>query len=114
MKLLTTILFAFCLWTSASYAQNVVSIPNIFTPNGDGDNDLFRINGAEGYEDLVCTIYNRHGEPVYRFYGVNGWWDGYTHAGVKVSAGVYFVIVEVSSSDGSSAMQQATLNVHYD
>ncbi|OIQ37691.1 MAG: hypothetical protein BM555_00425 [Crocinitomix sp. MedPE-SWsnd] len=113
MKHLVAILLLSFLPFQEGFAQDVVTIPNIFTPNGDGDNDLFKIRGAEAFEELTCTIYNRHGEPVYRFYGLNGSWDGHTHAGIKVSAGVYFVFLEVTAADGSEATQQATLQVHY-
>ncbi|MFT4599925.1 MAG: gliding motility-associated-like protein [Arenicella sp.] len=110
--LITILLFSFLPFQNG-FAQDVVTIPNIFTPDGDGVNDLFKIRDAQAFEELTCTIYNRHGETVYRFYGLNGSWDGYTHAGVKVSAGVYFVLLEVNTSDGTSATQQATLQVHY-
>jgi gliding motility-associated-like protein len=113
MKLLTTILLFCALSSFEAKAQDVVSIPNIFTPNEDGDNDFFRINSNSAFETLVCTIFNRYGEPIYRFYGLNGSWDGYTHAGIKVSAGVYYVLVEVGTSDGTSETQQATLQVIY-
>lgn len=113
MKLLRNILLIFALSCFTSYGQNVVTIPNIFTPNGDGDNDIFTIRDADSFDELTCTIFNRYGEPVYRFYGVNGSWDGYSHAGVKVSAGVYFVLLEVAASDGETKTQQATLQVQY-
>ena len=114
MKNLVAILLFSFLPFQEGFTQDVVTIPNIFTPNGDGDNDIFIIRGTDAFDELTCTIFNRHGEPVYRFYGINGSWDGYTHAGVKVSAGVYFVYLEVNNSDGSSAAnQQATVQVHY-
>lgn len=97
---------------SIGWGQTSVSIPNIFTPDGDGINDIFRIQ-TSGYDQLTCTILNRHGEPVYRFYGLNGSWDGYSHAGIKVTPGVYFIFLEVSLSDGSSETRQGTLQVHY-
>ncbi|MEX1002280.1 MAG: gliding motility-associated C-terminal domain-containing protein [Crocinitomicaceae bacterium] len=112
MKLLRTILLSCAFIAHCSFSQNVVEIPNVFTPNGDHVNDIFRID-ASGFEELTCTIVNRYGATVYRFYGLNGSWDGYTHAGVKVSAGTYFVYVEVSTSDGTSATQQGVLNVFY-
>lgn len=95
-----------------SYAQTGVNIPNIFTPDDDGINDMFRISTA-GYTGLQCTIINRHGEPVYIFYGLNGSWDGYSHAGVKVTAGDYFVFLELTLPDGTTETKQGTLRVQY-
>lgn len=97
---------------STVFSQIDVAMPNIFTPDGDGINDVFSIR-TQGFDELTCTIFNRHGEPIYRFYGLNGNWDGYTHAGVKVTAGVYFVFLEVWTSDGSSETRQGTLQVSY-
>lgn len=87
-------------------------MPNIITPDGDGVNDVFRIS-TTGFSELTCTIYNRWGEVVYRFYGINGTWDGHTHAGIKVDPGVYFVFLEVSTSDGTNETRQGTLQVQY-
>lgn len=115
MKLLRIILIPICLLAFDGFSQedqNIVDIPNIFTPDGDGVNDVFRIN-ASGFSDITVSIYNRYGEVVYRYFGENGSWDGYTHAGVKVSPGVYYVYVEVTNAGGSSFTDQETLQVHY-
>lgn len=116
MKLFHIISLLACMATFNSFSQgggqqNVVDIPNVFTPNGDGVNDIFRINAA-GYEEMTVTIYNRYGEQVYRFYGLNGSWDGHTHAGIKVSPGTYYVFVEVSAGE-VTATDQETLQVQY-
>ncbi|MCG8576209.1 MAG: gliding motility-associated C-terminal domain-containing protein [Flavobacteriales bacterium] len=95
---------------SASYGQTSVRIPNVFTPGGDGINDVFTIQ-TTGYEELTCSIFNRHGEVVYRFYGLNGSWDGTTHGGVRVSSGTYFIYLELSTSDGENETRQGTLQV---
>lgn len=92
--------------------QNLIEIPNVITPDGDGINDVFRIK-ANGYETLTCTIYNRNGEVVYKYFGINGTWDGFTHGGVKVSAGVYFVNVEFTDSSGTLFTQHTALHVNY-
>jgi hypothetical protein len=73
---------------------------------------MFRISTA-GYEALTCSILNRHGEIVYRFYGLNGSWDAFSHAGVKVTAGTYFVFLELTLPDGSTETRQGTLQVQY-
>lgn len=110
MKFVKIILLLAILATPAVYSQTEVSIPNIFTPDGDGANDRFHIISS-GYSDLTCTIYNRFGEVVYRFYGVDGSWDGYTHAGVKVDPGVYFVFLQLTTTDGQADKRQGTLEV---
>lgn len=112
MKLRLLFTSLILLITAASYAQDEISIPNIITPNGDQVNDVFAIR-ATGFETLTCTIFNRYGQPVYRFFGLNGNWDGRTHAGVKVAAGNYYVLVELERADGTVEKRQGNLQVQY-
>ncbi len=112
MRFLKTILFFLFFGGAFSYGQSSIDMPNVITPNKDGVNDVFSVTST-GFDELECTIYNRYGEVVYRFFGINGTWDGYTHAGILVSPGVYFVFLEVSASDGSSETRQGALHVQY-
>jgi gliding motility-associated-like protein len=50
-------------------------IPNAFTPNSDGTNDLFNVSGL-GIVEVTLNIYNRWGENIYTSYGISGGWDG--------------------------------------
>lgn len=69
-----------------------LAIPNIFTPNGDGINDVFKItNSTNG--TLNCKIYDRWGILVGELMEAKGEWDGRTTAGIECSSGVYFYIV---------------------
>jgi len=107
------LIFIVSLFLSVSgFAQDDVRIPNIFTPDQDGINDVFSIR-TNGYENLSCTIFNRYGSTVYRYFGLNGTWDGYTHAGVKVTPGTYFVFVELTDENGTITTSQGTLQVQY-
>lgn len=112
MKCFKYILLLLLFSNVSTFAQETVTIPNIITPNGDDINDVFSVR-SNGFENLTCTIINRHGETVYRYFGLNGTWDGFTHAGVKVVPGVYFVLVELNKTDGSTENRQGTLQVHY-
>jgi gliding motility-associated-like protein len=55
--------------------KGLVGVPNAFTPNGDGINDVVKIEGA-GIVDLVFRIYNRWGEKVFETHDKNEGWDG--------------------------------------
>ena len=63
-------------------------IPNVFTPNGDDDNDLFVIPGIDGTKDYNIKIYNRWGNKVYETSDILSHWDGGNH-----HEGVYFYIL---------------------
>lgn len=78
---------------------NDIDIPNAFTPNGDGLNEVFRIINP-GYITLnTMKIYNRWGEMIYSDNGTNKGWDGTWH-GVPQAAGTYFYAIEVTRPDG--------------
>jgi len=76
------------------------TIPNAFTPNGDGLNDVFRI-GKMKYKKLIdFTIYDRWGQEVYH----NPWdpdhgWDG-TSNGIAQDMGTYYYSITIESASG--------------
>ena len=51
-------------------------IPNLFTPNGDGINDTFEINGLAEFAENEITIVNRWGNEVFRAKGYQNNWTG--------------------------------------
>lgn len=63
----------------------IVRIPNVFTPNGDGVNDVF----FDGMPETELIIINRWGQELYK--GMGGW-DG-TYNGKEMSAGTYFYMI---------------------
>lgn len=75
-------------------------IPNSFTPNGDGLNDVFRIGKMRFKKLIDFTIYNRWGQEVYHNpYDPNAGWDG-TTGGVKQDIGVYYYSIIIESASG--------------
>lgn len=74
-----------------------IRIPNVFTPNGDGENDLYRVEVPGRIAECVnLSIYNRWGQLMFVSTANNLTWDGYTSAGLEVPNGIYFYIIEVS------------------
>ena len=63
--------------------------PNVFTPNGDGLNDVFRFLGGEYIDDFQFTIYNRCGETVFVGESIDDKWDGFDLNGNPCPNGVY-------------------------
>src|SRR5690606_37863556 len=51
-------------------------IPNAFTPNGDGLNDVFQIQNLDFEKILAFRIYNRYGQLVFETNNVKEGWDG--------------------------------------
>ncbi|MBW6481445.1 MAG: gliding motility-associated C-terminal domain-containing protein [Vicingaceae bacterium] len=66
-----------------------VIIPNIFTPNADGMNDLFVLNFP--YEKV--EIYNRWGQKLFESNNNESFWDGKTTSGNIASEGTYYYII---------------------
>lgn len=70
-----------------------VELPNVFTPNGDGSNQVFAPILMEGVSDLSFTIYNRWGQEVYQTSQPALGWDGRNPTGEPVPAGTYFWVL---------------------
>lgn len=67
-----------------------VEIPNLFTPNGDGLNDIFFLDFP--FEEVV--VYNRWGEKVFVTTKNGAHWDGRTNASAEVPCGTYYYVIK--------------------
>ena len=65
-------------------------IPNVISPNGDGQNEVFFTNYATHHNDVNLTIYNRWGRVVYKTDNYDNTWNGVNMNGNSVAAGTYF------------------------
>jgi gliding motility-associated-like protein len=87
----------------------VVVIPNVFTPNGDGKNDVFKIN-SNGLKSLNCVIYDRWGLKMYEWDGINGSWDGNAKTGIAPD-GTYFYIINYTDLKDTATTEKGYLNL---
>lgn len=78
--------------------EDQFEIPDIFTPNNDGMNDVWFVK-SNGYTLFNITIYNRWGEVVYRYTTKKVSWDGRTTAGVECPPGPYMYYIESASGE---------------
>lgn len=74
-------------------------IPTMFSPNGDGVNERWLIEGIEEYPNNSIHIYDRWGQEVFqsRSYSTTKAWDGTVKSGV-VTEGVFFYVLELNDS----------------
>ncbi len=89
--------------------EAVVYIPNIFSPNSDGQNDIFRVRG-ENIETLHLTVYNRWGEKVFEGNEPKAAWDG-TFINKACPAGVYYYMAEIGFVGGKREMRKGNVTL---
>jgi len=78
--------------------SSAVILPNVFTPNGDGANDIYKPT-TFGIAALNGYVFGRDGTLVYSWNTVNGFWDGHFVNGTPCANGVYFVVVDAIGFD---------------
>ncbi|MBS0028185.1 gliding motility-associated C-terminal domain-containing protein [Chitinophaga sp. 22321] len=107
-----------CTDTSPVYIQTFVNagvtMPNAFTPNGDGQNDYFYVIGSRDIQKVKnLSVFNRMGNKIFeatntpandRSYG----WDG-TMGGKQVDVGTYVYFTTIEYADGSTQIVKGTI-----
>jgi len=90
---------------------NNIFIPDAFTPNNDGLNDVFRVGNLGDYQVAEMSIYNRWGNLVYHVKdGENKGWDG-TYNGAPQDIGVYDYLVVISKPGGTLQYYKGTVTL---
>lgn len=79
--------------------ESGITVPNIFSPNGDGMNDTWGVIGT-GLVSLDAVVFNRWGQEVAKLQAPAQVWDGRTGAGEPASDGTYFYILKAKGADG--------------
>ena len=88
-------------------------IPNVFSPNGDNENDDFVliVPDNEILKSVHGTIWNRWGDWIYEFTMPGGkWWDG-NSKGVPCTEGVYFYVIEAIDYKGITTVHKGTVTL---
>ena len=73
-------------------------IPNVITPNDDGDNDYFITNYAQLYSDVHLIVFNRWGRKVYETTSYQNDWNGLNNSGKPLADGTYFYVLTYNSN----------------
>lgn len=92
-------------------AESELKVPNAFSPNDDGINDIFKVS----YKSLVkfeATVFNRWGQKLFHWglANIDEGWNGEAH-GKQVPAGVYFIVIKAVGADGIVYNHRGDINI---
>lgn len=79
-------------------------LPNIFSPNGDGHNDEFKVLGR-GMEWIYLSVYDRWGNKVFETNDINGEWDG-KYRGTALNTSVFVYIMKGKCLNSAEEFEQ--------
>jgi gliding motility-associated-like protein len=90
-----------------------LDVPNVFTPNGDGSNDVFFLKVAN-LTDISANIFDRWGNKVYESTSSTGniAWDGTGMSGKELPAGTYFYVIKATGKDGMAYEKKGNVSIY--
>ena len=83
-----------------SVSESMLTVPNVFTPNGDGHNDEFRVV-YRSIKEFHMWVYNRWGKLVYKSDDPAEGWDG-NIGGRPAAEGAYYYVIRALGTDAES------------
>ena len=89
--------------------ENDVWLPNMFTPNGDGSNDVFKAE-SNFVDDFEMIVYNRWGEQIFISNNIETGWNG-TYKGQELEPDVYGYCIRATCSNGVEYMTQGNVTI---
>jgi gliding motility-associated-like protein len=89
-----------------------LEIPNVFTPNGDGSNDVFFLK-TSNLTEITALIFDRWGNKVYDLTSSTGniAWDGKNLEGKECAAGTYFYVIKAKGKDEQSYEKKGNVSL---
>ena len=82
--------------------------PNTFTPNSDGVNDTWIIEGIDNWPNAQVSVYSRWGQRVYQSVNYNNDWDG-----EGLPAATYYYVIEINPLDFNSDPYTGSVTIIY-
>lgn len=89
---------------------SITNIPNIFTPNGDGVNDEFKLNAGPGVA-IEVSIFDKSGRFVHKFSGAGNSWNGKINNLQDAGEGTYFYVIFATGKNGGKNTQKGTITL---
>jgi len=90
--------------------SKIESIPNIFTPNNDGDNDRFVIRSTN-IKDFTLYVFERNGSTIFETNNIEKGWNGENKYGEQVMEGKYFYLIKATGIDGKRYKEKGVVRL---
>lgn len=89
-----------------------IVIYNVITPNGDGVNDTWLIDGLQYYPSSVVYIFNKWGDMLYEKKGYDGRWNGVNNKGELLPDGTYYYLLKLNEVNKAGGKNEFTGFLH--
>ena len=95
--------------SATTLSTREIFVPNVFTPNGDGKNDVLRVYGNY-IRSIDLRIFNQWGQLIFSTTDSTLGWDG-KHKGQLQPVGVYTYTLKVVRQDGTTVTKKGAINL---
>jgi len=91
------------------FPRCILAVPNAFSPNGDGQNDVLYVRGS-GFSEFEFLVFNRMGEQVFNTSNESVGWDG-TYRGKPQEVDVFMYILKGKCADGQDVFKKGNISL---
>jgi gliding motility-associated-like protein len=96
--------------TVGSDCQLGYYVPNAFSPNGDGNNDVFRVRTSDSPKSFRMLVFNRFGGKVFESSTIREGWNGMA-GGSLLTTGTYVYVIAITTSAGVVIDRKGTVEL---
>lgn len=97
--------------TAISEDDYYLHVPEVFSPNGDNINDIFKLETHNISDTIDFKIYNRFGNVVFESPNIDKGWDGMLNGKLQ-SSGIYYYVVRAKTLFGNEVVKNGALYLH--
>lgn len=91
--------------------SKVEEIQNVFSPNGDGINDVIKVEGVN-IVDFHAVVMDAKGNLVYEWKALEGFWDGRDNNDNVLPKGTYYLVVTAKGKDGVKHIDKKSIQLY--
>lgn len=95
--------------SGTTLSSKEIFVPNVFTPNNDGRNDVLYVYGNY-VASIQFRVFNQWGQLIFQSENISNGWNG-THKGQQQPVGVYAYVLKVVLQDGTIINKKGSINL---